>query len=302
MQERRRHAARRMNMKLVGTLLALLGVMVFPLRGADEAAPAGAAAEQAAQVKSPVQIELLALLEKIGEKAKNGQPLNETTLAEELAEFDRLLVAHKDEKTDDVAQVLVMKAGLYLEVLGDLDKAAALFRRLKEEFPGSSQAREADNILKAIAIQREALRIQEGLKPGVPFPDFDAKDIEGNPLSIGRLKGTVVLVDFWATWCPGCVEELPHQVALYKKYKARGLEIIGVNMDRERATLDEGLKQHGITWPQYFDGKFWNTTLAEKYGITQLPFNLLIDGDGRIVGKNLHGAQLDAALVSLLGP
>jgi peroxiredoxin len=90
-------------------------------------------------------------------------------------------------------------------------------------------------------------------------------------------------------------------LALYKKYQPRGLEIIGISLDRDKTELKTFLEKRAIAWPQFFDGKFWDNELARRYGVTSIPFTLLLDGEGRIVGKNLRGPELTAAIVKLLG-
>ena len=283
-----------MKIKLVFSLLVAACGAVLSVRAADEPKPA-------APVKAPLDVETAVLLEKIKAKASTGA-VTEAALADELKTFDRLLAEHKGDKSDAVAQVLILKAVVYLQLIGDLDKAEAAFRQLKTEMPESSQAKEVDQALEAIAKQKAAQRIQDAMKVGTPFPDFAEKDLAGEPLSVGKFKGSVVFVDFWATWCGPCVEEMPRIIELYKKYHARGLEIVGVSLDREESALKEFIAQRKMTWPQFYDGKFWENKLAVQYGVLRIPFNVLVDGEGRIVARDLHGAELEAAVAKLLGP
>ena len=142
---------------------------------------------------------------------------------------------------------------------------------------------------------------QSTLVVGTTFPDFIETDLNGNPLSASALKGKVVLVDFWATWCGLCVHELPNVIATYKKFHAQGFEVIGVSLDSDRAKLDDFLKeQNGMTWAQYFDGQGWQNKLARKYGVEAIPFTVLIGRDGKIIGTSLRAESLDAAVAAAI--
>jgi len=138
------------------------------------------------------------------------------------------------------------------------------------------------------------------LKEGAAFPDFDEKDLAGNPLSIANFKGKVVLVDFWATWCPPCVAELPNVLKAYEEYHPKGFEIIGISLDKDRQKLDSFIKQKQMTWPQYFDGQGWENKLSQKYGVNSIPATYLLDKEGKIIGSNLRGEALDAAVAKAL--
>jgi thiol-disulfide isomerase/thioredoxin len=194
-----------------------------------------------------------------------------------------------------------MKGMLYLQVIKDYDKSKEAFQQLKADFPDTKYGKGADKVLASIDKQAAANKIQDGLVAGAVFPDFSETDLSGQPLSVASRKGKVVLVDFWATWCGPCKAELPNVIATYKKHHDEGFEIIGVSLDSDRDKLDAFLKQtDGMTWPQYFDGQGWGNKLAAKYGVEAIPFAVLVGPDGKILGKELRGEELENAVTAAL--
>jgi len=131
--------------------------------------------------------------------------------------------------------------------------------------------------------------------------DFTQNDTTGKPVSLSSFKGKYVLVDFWASWCHPCRLENPNVVATYNKFKDKNFTILGVSLDRARDPWIKAINDDGLAWVQVSDLKFWNNDVAQKYRIASIPQNLLIDPDGKIVGKNLRGADLEAKLCELLG-
>jgi peroxiredoxin len=243
--------------------------------------------------------ELKELVTSIETKLKAGKS-TEKDLAENLAQFEKLLAAHKGEKTDDVAQILLMKAMLYIQILDDEAKGLPLLTQLKKDFPDTKPAQVVDNIISGMEKQRASKEIQRKLAVGAKFPDFDEKDLAGKPLSIARFKGKVVLVDFWATWCGPCIGELPNVLKAYEKYHGKGFEIVGISLDSDRAKLDKFITDRKMTWPQYFDGQGWQTKLAGVYGVNSIPATYLLDGEGKIIAKNLRGEALEEAVATAL--
>ena len=120
-----------------------------------------------------------------------------------------------------------------------------------------------------------------GVSVGKQFPALQFKDLDGSAVSLGKLKGKVVLIDFWATWCPPCVKETPNLLSIYEEFNDKGFEIIGISLDRNRQKLVDYVAKNKIAWPNYFDGKGWDNKIASKLGIQSIPLTLLLDRQGR---------------------
>ena len=137
---------------------------------------------------------------------------------------------------------------------------------------------------------------------GKKFTDFAMNDVKGNAAKLSDFvgNGKVVLIDFWASWCPPCRAEMPALVELHKKYAPKGFDVVGISLDSKQDAWEKGIKELNITWGQLSDLKGWKNEGAALYGVNSIPQTILVDKDGTIVAKNLHGEKLEEKVAELL--
>ena len=140
--------------------------------------------------------------------------------------------------------------------------------------------------------------VKQPLEIGDPAPDFSGVTKGGKKVSLSGLTGKVVVLDFWASWCMPCVVELPHVKALADQYRAAGLVVLGINLDRTRDAFIEAVEHYGLDYPQIYDGA--SGPVAALYRVTAIPMTYLIGRDGRIVAKGLRGSGLYQAVAKTL--
>ncbi len=137
---------------------------------------------------------------------------------------------------------------------------------------------------------------------GSVAPDFTQNDPSGKPISLSSFKGKYVLVDFWASWCGPCRQENPNVVKVYNQYKNKNFTVLGVSLDQPNGkdAWLKAIKDDGLTWNHVSDLQFWNNEAAALYGVRAIPENFLIDPKGKIIAKDLRGAELEQTLAQVL--
>ncbi|OKS89565.1 TlpA disulfide reductase family protein [Mucilaginibacter polytrichastri] len=161
-----------------------------------------------------------------------------------------------------------------------------------------------DPSLKSMEAAKQLKKSFDDLKVtgiGAIAPDFTQADADGKPVKLSSFRGKYVLIDFWASWCGPCRQENPNVVKAYNKYKAKNFTILGVSLDKAGAkdAWQAAVKADGLIWTQVSDLKFWDNEAAVLYAVRAIPQNYLIDPQGKIIGKNLRGADLDKKLAEL---
>jgi peroxiredoxin len=136
---------------------------------------------------------------------------------------------------------------------------------------------------------------------GKEAPNFTAPNPEGKAISLKESLGKVTIIDFWASWCGPCRAENPNVVALYNEFHEKGLNIIGVSLDKDAAKWAEAIQKDGLIWNHVSNLKFWQDPIAEQYNVKSIPATFILDAKGVIIAKDLRGDELKAKIAELLG-
>jgi thiol-disulfide isomerase/thioredoxin len=130
--------------------------------------------------------------------------------------------------------------------------------------------------------------------------DLSFVDSQGQPVDLNQLSGKVVLIDFWASWCPDCVREMPQVQQVYRTFESKGLTILGISLDKDRRAMDNFIAKHLIPWPQYFDGKGWKNDLVTKYSVHEIPEMWIINKKGIVETTSADVTQLASTVERLV--
>lgn len=137
---------------------------------------------------------------------------------------------------------------------------------------------------------------------GKKYTDITGNTPDGKKIALSDYvgKNKLVLVDFWASWCAPCIQEMPNVVQAYSKYRSKGFEIIGVSLDDKKDDWTKAVTKLNMTWPQISDLKGWESKLSAAYNVESIPFTILIDKSGNIIAQDLRGDELEKKLAEIL--
>lgn len=149
-------------------------------------------------------------------------------------------------------------------------------------------------------VLRDAIDAAQRTAMGAVAPDFSMKDTSDRVIALSSFKGKVTLLDFWAAWCGPCRKENPNIVKAYNKFHEKGLQIFAVSLDKDAEKWKKAIVKDSLNWTQVSDLKYWNSEAASLYGVRAIPANFLLDKDGKIIARNLHGDELEKKLTEVL--
>ncbi len=225
------------------------------------------------------------------EAARNNDSVRVKAIEAEMNEIDaqhkaNILGFIKDNPTSFVSPYIAMRHSYEL----NLDELRQLNTTLDPKVKESAFAKMlADRML-----------ILENVEVGMQAPDFTMNDTQGNPVKLSDLRGKVLLVDFWASWCGPCRKENPNIVNAYKRFNDKGFDVLGVSLDREQDSWLAAIKDDNLTWTHVSDLQYWNNAASKLYGVMSIPSNVLLDANGVIIARNLTGEELIKKLEEVL--
>ena len=201
---------------------------------------------------------------------------------EQLAQI--LLAVYQRWPAGSRARMLAMSGGFNGLAQKQHPAAIPVAEALQTEF-----ATDYPDVAASIAKQATGLRT---FMTGAEAPLFAGPTPEGEEITLESLRGKIVLIDFWASWCGPCRRENPNVVRLYEQYKDQGFEILGVSLDRSKDRWVKAIADDKLTWLHLSDLKGWKSKYAQQYGVTSIPQTVLLDREGKILARNLRGPRL----------
>lgn len=273
-----------------------IGIILFSLLGCKSSKKTTAYSYQVYEQESKLINEQL---NKLFEEYRSYADKNDTVMIREIqAKTDKLFAERT--KLGDKFVKNNRKDFISLAVLQTIrhnpDYSSKLFKkRFKSLSKNIRNSKDGKEI-------KESLDIIENLKIGKKAPDFSAPNPNGDTISLYGNLGKITIIDFWASWCLPCKEEHKNTVEIYNKYHKKGLNIIGVALDRDRNREQwiDTIKEDNLVWTQVSNLEFWDDPIVKLYNIAYIPATFILDSKGRIIAKDLRGTELNTKIAELL--
>ena len=210
-----------------------------------------------------------------------------------VSQYSDVIAKKIKENTGSFASIMAiqqLRPENYLDIYKSLDKG------LNDKYPNNTDLKAFHGM-----VQQAEMMVSktDAIKVGAEAPELILPMPNDKDLALSSLRGKVVLIDFWASWCAPCRKELPNVKRAYEKYKSKGFEILGVSLDKDRNAWLEAVSKEGLTWPQVSDLKFWESEACAIYAVQSIPYTVLVDRDGKILATDLRGAALDKKLAEI---
>lgn len=211
-----------------------------------------------------------------------------------------------DDREDEVP---ALTARLLAKLDSDESRSTLLYALARDMMDAGDYEKARDLCQQVIAMNasdhyvqhaKSAIHEMDNLNVGQPAPTFETTDINGNPISLAGLRGKVVLLDFWATWCGPCIGELPHLHRVREKFAGDRFTLLSISLDDDCDAARAMIAEKNMAWQHTCEGDWNNSKIAQLYNVMSIPSTFLIAPDGKIAAKHLRGHDLDKAISELL--